>query len=347
MTSSSEGPGGADAWGILAHLWQLMQSVLDESAPALEAIGLTPKALFLLAAVEEHPFPAELARLMHLPPPTVTYMVKQMEAGGFLERRAEPGDLRKFRLVVTDDGRRAIARGPRGDRDRSFAGGWRGSTPEEIGRVRPARGAAGRPARAIEGSATRTSIEGRAHGTVLDAEGPGRRGASAHRRRSTHEEAQGQSRRRDGRLPGDRPGHRRAAGRGRGPGLRQLPGERRGGGRGRQGDRGGRRRGVRAPGRRRLGRADRPVLRGARRRADGPSGRPPLRHPGEQRGHRPRSGRGTRPPRPSSTGSSRPTSRGRSSPSSTPPPDQGRRADHQRLVEPLAPPDAEASWPTA
>ena len=84
--SSSESKQESDAWNVLAHLWQLTQSVLDESAPALEAIGLSPKAFFLLTTVEEHPFPAELARLMHLPPPTVTYLVKQMEAKGFLKR---------------------------------------------------------------------------------------------------------------------------------------------------------------------------------------------------------------------------------------------------------------------
>ena len=111
MTSSSDSPRGPDAWDVLAHLWRLMNSILDESAPALEAIGLTPKAFFLLAAVEEHPFPAELARMMHLPPPTVTYLVKQMEAKGFLKRQAEPGDLRKFRLVVTAGGRKAIRLG--------------------------------------------------------------------------------------------------------------------------------------------------------------------------------------------------------------------------------------------
>ena len=95
----------------MSHLWRLMQAVSDEAAPALQEIGLTPKSLGLLAAVGEHPFPAELARLMVLPPPTVTYIVKQLEDRGFLLRRSEPGDLRKFRLVVTDEGREAIRRG--------------------------------------------------------------------------------------------------------------------------------------------------------------------------------------------------------------------------------------------
>jgi DNA-binding MarR family transcriptional regulator len=97
--------------GILANLWRLIESVMDDSAPALQALGLSPKAYFLLEAVGEHPFPAELARRMHLPPPTVTYLVKQLEGKGYLERRAEPGDLRKFRLVRTVAGDRAIWQG--------------------------------------------------------------------------------------------------------------------------------------------------------------------------------------------------------------------------------------------
>jgi DNA-binding MarR family transcriptional regulator len=109
--SSSSKKGKPDACGILANLWQLIQSVLDDSEADMEALGLTPKAFFLLAAVEEQPFPAEIARRMHLPPPTVTYLVKQLEEKGFLERRSEPGDLRKFRLVQTVAGRKALDQG--------------------------------------------------------------------------------------------------------------------------------------------------------------------------------------------------------------------------------------------
>jgi MarR family transcriptional regulator, organic hydroperoxide resistance regulator len=111
MSSSGKKKGEPDACGILANLWQLVQSVLDESEPDLDGLGLSPKTFFLLTAVEEHPFPAELARRMHLPPPTVTYMIKQLEERGFLGRRAEPGDLRKFRLVQTVAGREALRQG--------------------------------------------------------------------------------------------------------------------------------------------------------------------------------------------------------------------------------------------
>lgn len=108
---SGKTEGKRDAYGTLASLWRLMQAVIDDSEPALAALGMSPKAFFLLEAVDTHPFPAQLARRLLLPPPTVTYLIKQLESGGFLERRAEAGDLRKFRLVRTPRGEEALKRG--------------------------------------------------------------------------------------------------------------------------------------------------------------------------------------------------------------------------------------------
>ena len=84
---------------------------MEEAEPGLDALGLQPKAFLLLAAVEESPYPAELARILGLPPPTVTYLVKPLEAKNYLLRTKEPGDLRRFRLALTDEGREAVRLG--------------------------------------------------------------------------------------------------------------------------------------------------------------------------------------------------------------------------------------------
>jgi len=130
MSSSGE-EGGRDACVILANLWRLIQTVMDDAEPALGALGLSPKAFFVLEAVADHPFPAELARRMHLPPPTVTYLIKQLEARGFLERRDEPGDLRKFRLVRTPEGDRAVREG-RGSLGSVLGERLRGLGPRDV-----------------------------------------------------------------------------------------------------------------------------------------------------------------------------------------------------------------------
>ena len=48
----------------------------------------------------------ELVRATHLKPPTVSVILKNMEAEGLVERRSDPNDLRAIRVYLTENGRR-------------------------------------------------------------------------------------------------------------------------------------------------------------------------------------------------------------------------------------------------
>jgi len=98
-----------------AKMWslnyRLLMSVITAVAPAIAALGLETKELFVLAEVDEHPFPAELAAKLCMPRPTVTVNVKRLEAAGFLRREIDPGDLRRHRLLLTPSGRKVTTQG--------------------------------------------------------------------------------------------------------------------------------------------------------------------------------------------------------------------------------------------
>lgn len=47
----------------------------------------------------------ELARLTHLKPPTVSISLAKLEADGYVERMADPNDLRHTRVYLTEKGR--------------------------------------------------------------------------------------------------------------------------------------------------------------------------------------------------------------------------------------------------
>jgi DNA-binding MarR family transcriptional regulator len=98
-----------------AKMWslnyRLLTSVITSVVPGIAALGLETKDLFLLAEVDEHPHPAELAATLLMPKPTVTVIVKRLEAAGFLRREIDSADLRRFRLMLTPAGRKAMTHG--------------------------------------------------------------------------------------------------------------------------------------------------------------------------------------------------------------------------------------------
>ena len=100
-----------DAGKIWSLNYQLLMSVITCVAPDITELGLETKELFVLAEVDAHPHPAELAGVLSMPKPTVTIYVKRLEAAGFLRREIDGADLRRHRLILTTEGRKTMARG--------------------------------------------------------------------------------------------------------------------------------------------------------------------------------------------------------------------------------------------
>lgn len=98
-----------------AKLWslqyRLLMSVILAVTPDVAALGLEIKELFVLAEIDEHPYPAELASTLCMPKPTVTVHVKRLESAGLLRREIDPDDLRRHRLLVTPAGRKVLTQG--------------------------------------------------------------------------------------------------------------------------------------------------------------------------------------------------------------------------------------------
>jgi DNA-binding MarR family transcriptional regulator len=101
----------ADVGKIWSLNYRLVTSVITSIAPDISKLGLETKELFVLAEVDSHPHPAELAALLCMPKPSVTVYVKRLEAAGFLRREIDGADLRRHRLVLTPEGRKTMVRG--------------------------------------------------------------------------------------------------------------------------------------------------------------------------------------------------------------------------------------------
>jgi MarR family transcriptional regulator, temperature-dependent positive regulator of motility len=100
-----------DAAKIWSLNYQVLLSVIGSVETDITALGVDSKELFLLAEVDEHPYPAELATTMSMPKPTVTVYLKRLEAAGFMRREIDPADLRRHRLELTPAGRRVTKDG--------------------------------------------------------------------------------------------------------------------------------------------------------------------------------------------------------------------------------------------
>ena len=94
-----------DAAKIWSLNYRVLLSVISSVETDITVLGLDSKELFLLAEIDDHPYPAELASTMSMPKATVTVYLKRLEAAGFVRREIDPTDLRRHRLELTPAGR--------------------------------------------------------------------------------------------------------------------------------------------------------------------------------------------------------------------------------------------------
>ena len=100
-----------DAAKIWSLNYRLLMTVITSVASEIAALWLETKDLFLLAELDEHPYPAELAATLCMPKPTVSVVIKRLEAAGFLRREIDTNDLRRYRLLLTPSGRKVTTQG--------------------------------------------------------------------------------------------------------------------------------------------------------------------------------------------------------------------------------------------
>ncbi len=98
-------------WELLLRNANVLQAVLERAEPELSPLELDARRLFILFTVEAHPFPADLARVLSLPKPSMTFLVKKLEESGYLRRQGEKSDLRRYRLTITPAGMKARDKG--------------------------------------------------------------------------------------------------------------------------------------------------------------------------------------------------------------------------------------------
>jgi DNA-binding MarR family transcriptional regulator len=99
-----------DAATIFALNTRLSVELLAEATPAIEVLGLEPKAFFVLDGLEQQPYPAELATRLSMPRPTITGYLKTLEAKGLIRRDLDAQDLRRHRLALTPHGQGVLAK---------------------------------------------------------------------------------------------------------------------------------------------------------------------------------------------------------------------------------------------
>lgn len=85
----------------------------EEALPCLQGHGLSPLDPWMLVTLQHHPYPSEMVEITGMPAPTISQNLKRLEGAGFIERRSDPTDLRRYRFELTPQGLQRLEDGQR------------------------------------------------------------------------------------------------------------------------------------------------------------------------------------------------------------------------------------------
>lgn len=100
-----------DAARMWSQSYGMVSAVIARITPKLVALELEAKELFVLAAIDQHSYPAEIAGALCMPKPTVTVHLKRLQTAQLVQRTIDPTDLRRHCLSLTPAGRRLLTKG--------------------------------------------------------------------------------------------------------------------------------------------------------------------------------------------------------------------------------------------
>lgn len=124
-----------DDFFISSEINDIRQEMMSRSNKVLAEYGITLRQVLVLAYLELHPQETvtqkTLEDRMHLSNPTVTSLIQTMMNRGWVYRKQEASDNRKYRLFMTQKAKDMLPRCHASsiEMDRSF---YQGFTPEEL-----------------------------------------------------------------------------------------------------------------------------------------------------------------------------------------------------------------------
>lgn len=99
---------GEDVLAFMRLMWAVDHALQRASKSMNRTIGLTGPQRLVVRMLGEQPglSPGEIAAHLHLDPSTLTGIIQRLERRGLVVRQRDPEDGRRYRLELSDKGRR-------------------------------------------------------------------------------------------------------------------------------------------------------------------------------------------------------------------------------------------------